>query len=81
MPDNVTWTPERIQALADRLGGLEDRPDRGLEALALALDVSFYTVTRWTRGLFCPDKRNAKALDEAEACYNKRLGKGKGGLK
>jgi len=67
MPDKVThWSPERIQALADRLGAEAHKPDRGLEALALALDVSFYTVTRWTKGLFCPDKRNSRALDEVE---------------
>ena len=53
------WTPERIQTLADRLGSLE--------ALAVALDVSFYTVSRWAKGKFSPDKRNAKALDEVEA--------------
>jgi len=53
------WTPERIQALADRLGSLE--------ALAVALDVSFYTVNRWVKGRFAPDKRNAKALDELVA--------------
>ena len=61
------WTPERIRALADRLGAEADRPDRGLETLAVALDVSFYTVSRWAKGLFGPDKRNAKALDEVEA--------------
>jgi len=71
MPDKVThWTPERIRTLADRLGAKADKPDRGLEALALALDVSFYTVSRWAKGLFAPDKRNAKALDEVDACYN-----------
>ena len=60
MPDKVThWTPERIQALAARLGSLE--------ALAVALDVSFYMVSRWAKGKFSPDKRNAKALDEVEA--------------
>ena len=60
MPDKVThWSPERIRALADRLGSLE--------ALAVALDVSFYTVKKWVRGQFSPDKRNAKALDEVEA--------------
>ena len=53
------WTPERIRALADRLGSLE--------ALAVALDVSFYTVKKWAKGKFSPDKRNAKALDEVEA--------------
>ena len=68
MPDKVThWTPERIQKLADRLGAEMGKPDRALEALALALDVSFYTVSRWEKGLFAPDKRNAKALDEVEA--------------
>ena len=57
--DHSHWTPARIQALADRLGSLE--------ALAVALDVSFYTVSRWAKGKFSPDKRNAKALEEVEA--------------
>ena len=61
------WTPERIKALANRLGAEADKPDRGLETLAVALDVSFYTVSRWAKGKFSPDKRNAKALDEVEA--------------
>jgi len=58
------WTPARIQTLADQLGSKEK--------LAVALaeitgHCSFYTVNRWTKGLFSPDKRNAKALDEVEA--------------
>lgn len=53
------WTPARIKALADRLGSLE--------ALAVALDVSFFTVHRWIKGRFGPDKRNSKALDRLES--------------
>ena len=64
MPDKHShWTPERIRALADRLGSLEKL------SVALA-DItghcSFYTVNRWAKGLFSPDKRNARALDEVE---------------
>ena len=59
MPDKANWTPKRIKVLADRLGSLE--------ALAVALDVSFFTVHRWVKGRFSPDKRNRKALDEVEA--------------
>ncbi len=63
MGNQTDWTPERVKALADRLGSIE--------ALAAAIsnitgNCSFWTVYRWAKGLHGPDKRNIKALDEID---------------